>query len=202
MEVEGLICICSYAFLLLVLQFLNYLIVCFLKGKSLGSQSILDLTTIDAFFVLKCYGTLSCTFFILGRFDFFKMLMTNTENLLTVCCFLYIFALICLCVKGGSFCIIHILCVYKMPLIGETIGEYKLRWISALVSFLVGFFAALICTIGQDIKSGSQLAILASELKPPGEYKIYCDLISRLKFLLDVYRKKKQLFLVIFHMHN
>jgi len=81
-----------------------------------------------------------------------------------------------------------------MPLIGETIGEYKLRWISALVSFLGGFFAALICTIGQDIKSGSQLAILASELKPPGEYIFYCDLISRLKFLLVEYRKQKNQF--------
>ena len=53
------------------------------------------------------------------------------------------------------------------------LGEYKLRWISALVSLSSGFFAALICTIGQDIESGSQLALLASELKPPGKYSAY-----------------------------
>ncbi len=170
MEDEGVLWIFAFAIMLIVLNFVNFLIVGSLKGKALGSQSILDSTIIDAFLVLKCYGMLSCIFSILGRFDYFKNLLINTRILLTLCCFVYIFGLICLCFKGCSFCIIRILCVHKMHLISETIGEYKIRWISALVSFSSGFLAALICTIGKDIESGTQLALLASELKPPGEY--------------------------------
>jgi hypothetical protein len=170
MEAGDLLWVISFSCLLILLHFVNFLIVSSLKGKALGSQSTLDLASIDTFFVLKCYGTIVCVMCMLGRFAYFQMLLTNIQVLLTLCCSLYIFILICMCVNAGCICIIRTLCVQNMALISETIEDCRVRWISASISFFCGFFASLICSLGQDVESGSQLALLTNKVKHSGEY--------------------------------
>ena len=168
MEAIDLVWVTAFAFLLIVLHLLNYLIVGSLRCKALGSQSIFDLALQDTFFVVKCYGTMACTFCILGRFVWFRILLTNTEILLIIFCSVYVFGLICLCVNGACICIIQTLCVKNMTLVSETIGECRVRLISAAVTFFCGFFASLTCIIGEDIESGSQITLLTSESLPSG----------------------------------
>jgi hypothetical protein len=169
MEVFDILWVIVFTLLLIVLHFLNYLIVSSLRGKALGSQSIVDLAVEDTFFVVKCYGTMACLFCILGRFDFFPILLTNSRILLIICCSTYVFGLICLCVNAGCICIIRTLCIKNMTLISETIGECRVRMISATVTFICGVFASLTCIIGKDIESGSQITLLTSKLKPSGK---------------------------------
>ena len=176
MEVGDLIWVISFALLLILLHFVNFLIVSSFRGKALGSQSPLDLASIDTFFVLKCYGTIVCGMCIMGRFVYFQMLLTNARILLSLCCSLYIFSLICLCVNSGCVCIIRTLCVQNMTLISETIGDCRVRWISASISFLCGCFASLICIVGQDVESGSPLTLLTNEVKPSGEHLLFTAL--------------------------
>ncbi len=185
MEVVDLVWVTVFVILLIVLHLLNYLIVSSLRGKALGSQSIVDLVIQDTFFVVKCYGTMACMFCILGRFICFRILLTNTRILLIIFCSVYVFGLICLCVNAGCFCIIRTLCVKNMTLISETIGECRVRMISAMVTFFCGFFASLTCIIGEDIESGSQITLLTSALKPSGK----C--ISRYKVRLKVEKGHK-----------
>jgi len=172
MEVGDFIWVISFALLLILLHFVNSLIVCSIRGKALGSQSTLDLASIDTFFILKCYGTIVCAMCILGRFAHFQMILTNVRTLLTLCCSLYIFILICMCVNSGCICIIRALCVQNMTYISETIGDCRVRWISASISFFCGFFASLVCFVGDDVESGSPLALLTNELKPSGNYHL------------------------------
>lgn len=169
MEVGDIVCIIVFGLLLIVLHLINYLIVSSLKRKALGSQSIVDLVALDTFFILKCYGTLICSMCILGRFAYFQTVLTNSRLLLTIGCSMYMFGLICLSTNAGCTCIIRTLCVQNMTFISETISDFRVRQISALITFSCGFFVSLICIISENVQSGTPLLLLTSELKHPGK---------------------------------
>ena len=159
----------SFLMLLVVILLINYLVVKSLKEKPLGSQSLFDTSIQDTFFVMKCYGCMSCTFCFFGRFTYIQDQINHSKVLLTLACVIYSFGLICMCVSAACMCIIRTLCIFNMTFLAETVGEWRVRMISGSVTFSFGFLAASIFFIFDDVISGSPITILTNELKPSGK---------------------------------
>ena len=159
----------SFFVLLIVIYLVNYLVVKSLKEKPPGSQSLFDTAIQDAFFVMKCYGTISCTWCFLGRISYFQNLLNHSQILLTIACVISTFGLICMCVSAACSCIIRILCIFKMIFLTETVGEPMVRLISGAVTFFLGFSATFIIVIFDDVLSGPPLTFLTNELNPSGK---------------------------------
>jgi hypothetical protein len=170
MDVGDIVWVLVFGLLLMVLHLINFLIVSSLKGKSLGSQSIVDLVALDTFVILKCYGTITCLMCIFGRFASIQTVLTNSRFLLTIGCSIYMCGLICLSVNAGCVCIIRTLCICNMTFISETISECRVKQISVLMTFFCGLLVSLICIMNEDIESGTPLVLLTNKLKHPGEF--------------------------------
>ena len=169
MESSNVIWQLSFFMLLVVIYLVNYLVVKSLKEKPLGSQSLFDSSIQDTFFVMKCYGSMSCTWCFLGRISYIQNLMNSYHVFLTLACVIYSFGLICLCVNAACLCIIRTLCIFKMTFLAETVGECRVRSISGAVTFSRGLMAAFIFVVFDDVVSGSPITLLTNELNPTGK---------------------------------
>ena len=177
----------SFFVLLIVIYLINYLVVKSLEEKPPGSQSLFDISIQDTFFVMKCYGSISCTVCFLGRISRIQNLMNYSQFLLTLGCGIYSFGLISMFVSAGCLCIIRTLCIFQMTFLAETVGEWRVRLISGAMTFSLGFLSALVFIVFDDVVSGSPVTLLTNELNPSGKFKKFLYLIyeSRVGMIND-----------------
>ena len=177
MESFNIIWQTSFFMLLIIIYLINYLVVKSLEEKPPGSQSLFDTLIQDTFFVMKCYGSISCTLCFLGRISYIQNLMNHCQVLLILACAIYSFGLISMFVSAGCLCIIRTLCIFQMTFLAETVGEWRVRLISGIMTFSWGFLAALVFVIFDDVVSGSPITLLTNELNSSGKFNKFLYLI-------------------------
>lgn len=167
--------LCCFVHILLSLNVINYLIVNSIRDKPLGRQSVFDLASKDTFFALKFNGSVECLLCILARFATFRDILEENPILLTSLCSIYSFAFVCLCINAGFLCIIRILCIVNMTLIEETLGEFRIRLISSVLTLISGLTVASLFVVFGDVNTGSPIALLTMQIVHPGKitFKLY-----------------------------
>ena len=161
--------LCCFVIILVSLNVINYFIVSSIRDKPLGRQSAFDLLSKDTFFALKCNGSVGCLICIFARFDSFRQILSENPILVTCFCSVYSFTFICLCISAGCICIIRILCIVNMNLVEETLGEFRIRLISSVLTVFSGVTVTCIFVIFGDVETGSPIALLTMHVVQPGK---------------------------------
>jgi hypothetical protein len=169
---------CCFVLMLLSLNLINHFIVKSIRDKPLGKQSVFDLASKDTFLALKFNGSVGCLVCIFARFDCLRQIFLETPILVTILCSIYSFAFICLCISAGCLCIIRILCIVKMTIVEDVLGEFKIRFISSFVTLISGVSFTGLFVIFGDVNTGSPMALLTMHVVQPGKSDelLYLDL--------------------------
>ncbi len=168
MNLNDICWILAFTLLLFIINIVHHLICQSIKEKPLGCQSIYDSAMHDTFLVMRCYSTFICSMYILSRFSLLKETFADNDILMTVICSFYSFGFICQCVNVGCVCIIRILCLVQMTFMDETLGEFKVRFISMTITLTTGFGAALAFFLAGESNSGSLFTIMTDQIRPTG----------------------------------
>ncbi len=113
MESKDILWLLLFTLLLLLSNFLCFLIVGSLRSKAIGLQSIYDQVFQDTFLVGNFFCSWICLVVIVSRFSWFRILISESNLLLTLICGTTAFARHAGIVLTCCFCIIRILCLFR-----------------------------------------------------------------------------------------
>ena len=159
------------AVLTIVLTHLNilfYLIRSYFKDKPLGTQSLLDVITIDNAVVSQFTGSVSTLTSIITRFETVKQFSALSPLFVSAICTLYTFAFVSICVHGTCLCFIRTLCLTNLSFIEEMIGENLIRILMNGITLLMAISACTAQIISGEINSGTAYILLTEKIFKTG----------------------------------
>ena len=154
LESKDLLWLFLFTLLLLLSNFLCFMIVGSLRNKALGHQSIFDQVFQDTFLVGNFFCSWVSLVVIVSRFSWFRILISECNLLLTLICGTTAFARHACLILTCCFCIIRILCLFRMTFLEETIGEAKVRLIYIVLTLSTGLVILFVLFINGEIVSG------------------------------------------------
>ena len=150
------------------LHILFYLIRSYFKDKPLGTQSLLDVITIDNAFVSQFTGTVSTLTSIITRFETVKQFSALSPLFVSAICTLYTFAFVSICVHGTCLCFIRTLCLTNLSFIEEMIGENLIRILMNGITLLIAISACTAQILSGEINSGTAYILLTEKIFKTG----------------------------------
>ncbi len=133
-----------FIFLFLISTFLISMIRKFMKYRPLGSQSLYDVMTLDNFGMLQFTSTVFTLSASISRFESVRNFASKSQLFVTLFNCLYLFAYMSICVHGSCLAIIRLVCLIRLSILEETIGEYLTRIILNGISIIV---ALAVCVV-------------------------------------------------------
>jgi hypothetical protein len=158
----------AFSILLISLNLLSYLIRRYIRNKSPGSQSILEVVKSDGYLLVHITGSVFSLTAIISRFQTVVNFSTENQLFVTTACSLYLMSFVSLSVYGGCLSLIRICCIAKLHLIEETIGEIRVRTILASVSFTLALVSCISMILTNEINSGTAYTFLTKKATEPG----------------------------------
>jgi len=132
---------------------------CYIRDKPPGMKSLHDIVFKDMICVVQFAASTICMTSILSRFEIVREVLSENPFLLTVFCSIYICGFTSVCISNSCICIIRILCIIDLTFVEEHLGEPMTRACALLIPFLACTSACIICSIHNDINSGTAMTL-------------------------------------------